>query len=146
MRALLQRVDRAAVHVEAQEVARIGRGLLVFLGCIRGDGEEQAARLADRVARYRVFPDEERKTNLDVQQAHGSVLVVPQFTLAADTRKGNRPSFSTALAPEQATGLVRAFVAQLREQGLVVAEGVFGAEMLVELTNHGPATYLLEVV
>ena len=145
MKALLQRVDRAAVHVEAQEVARIGRGLLIFLGCSRGDGEEEAERLADRVARYRVFPDEEGKTNLNVSQAHGAVLVVPQFTLAADTRKGNRPSFSTALAPEQATGLVRAFIARLREQGLVVAEGVFGAEMLVELTNHGPATYLIEV-
>lgn len=146
MRALLQRVDRAAVHVEGQEVARIGVGLLVFLGCARADTELIATKLAARVARYRVFPDAEGKTNLDVSQARGSVLLVPQFTLAADTRKGNRPSFSTALAPEQAMGIVAAFVTALREQGLVVAEGVFGAEMLVELTNHGPATYLLELV
>lgn len=146
MRALLQRVDRAAVHVEGQEVARIGVGLLVFLGCARADTESIASKLAARVARYRVFPDAEGKTNLDVGQVGGSVLLVPQFTLAADTSKGNRPSFSTALAPEQAKSIVASFVAALREQSLVVAEGVFGAEMLVELTNHGPATYLLELV
>ena len=146
MRALLQRVDRAAVRVGGQEVARIGVGLLVFLGCARADTEQIASKLAARVARYRVFPDADGKTNLDVSQARGSVLLVPQFTLAADTRKGNRPSFSTALAPEQAVDIVKTFVAALRDQGLVVAEGVFGAEMLVELTNHGPATYLLELV
>jgi D-tyrosyl-tRNA(Tyr) deacylase len=146
MRALLQRVDRAAVRVEGQEVARIGVGLLVFLGCARADTVPIAQQLAARVARYRVFPDAEGKTNLDVAQAGGAVLLIPQFTLAADTKKGNRPSFSTALAPEQAIEIVSAFVASLREQGLVVAEGVFGAEMLVELTNHGPATYLLELV
>ena len=146
MKALLQRVDRAAVHVEGQEVGRIGIGLLVFLGCAKGDGESEAERLAARVARYRVFPDDEGKTNLNVREARGSVLVVPQFTLAADTRKGNRPSFSSTLPPEQAQGLVEIFVRVLRELDLVVAEGVFGAEMLVELTNHGPATYLLEVV
>lgn len=146
MRALLQRVDRAAVHVDGLEVARIGVGLLVFLGCARADTPLIAAQLAARTARYRVFPDPEGKTNLDVSQAGGAVLLVPQFTLAADTRKGNRPSFSTALAPEQAEEVVATFVAALREQGLVVAEGVFGAEMLVELTNHGPATYLLELV
>jgi D-aminoacyl-tRNA deacylase len=146
LRALLQRVDRAVVRVEGQELARIGVGLLVFLGCARADTVAIAAKLAARVARYRVFPDSEGKTNLDVSQAGGSLLLVPQFTLAADTRKGNRPSFSTALAPEQAIDIVSTFVAALREQDLVVAEGVFGAEMLVELTNHGPATYLLELV
>ena len=145
MRALLQRVDRAAVHVDGQEVARIGKGLLVFLGCAKADGEPEAERLAQRVARYRVFPDEEGKTNWNVHQAHGSVLVVPQFTLAADTKKGNRPSFSSTLPPEQAEGLVGVFVRRLRDLDLLVSEGVFGAEMLVELTNHGPATYLLEV-
>lgn len=145
MKALLQRVDRAAVHVEGQEVGRIGIGLLVFLGCAKGDGAAEAERLAARVARYRVFPDDEGKTNLNVREARGSVLVVPQFTLAADTRKGNRPSFSSTLPPEQAQELVKVFVRVLRELDLVVAEGVFGAEMLVELTNHGPATYLLEV-
>lgn len=145
MKALLQRVDRAAVHVEGQEVGRIGIGLLVFLGCAKGDGAAEAERLAARVARYRVFPDDEGKTNLNVREARGSVLVVPQFTLAADTRKGNRPSFSSTLPPEQAQELVKGFVRVLRELDLVVAEGVFGAEMLVELTNHGPATYLLEV-
>lgn len=123
----------------------MGTGLLVFLGCAKGDQQELAERLAGRVARYRVFADEEGKTNLDVRDARGEVLVIPQFTLAADTRKGNRPSFSSALAPEQARELVGVFVRTLRELDLVVAEGVFGAEMLVELTNHGPATYLLEV-
>lgn len=146
MRALLQRVDRAAVHVDGQEVARIGKGLLVFLGCAKADGEAEAERLAARVARYRVFPDDEGKTNLNVREARGSVLVVPQFTLAADTKKGNRPSFSSTLPPGQAQGLVEVFVRALRDTDLVVAEGVFGAEMSVELTNHGPATYLLEVV
>lgn len=146
MRALLQRVDRATVRVDGQEVARIGAGLLVFLGCAREDSAAIASQLAARVTRYRVFPDADGKTNLDVRQARGAVLLVPQFTLAADTRKGNRPSFSTAMAPEQARDIVRAFVATLREHDLVVAEGVFGAEMLVELTNHGPATYLLELV
>lgn len=145
MKALLQRVDRAAVHVEGQEVGRIGTGLLVFLGCAKGDGEAEAKRLAERVARYRVFPDDAGKANLNVREALGSVLVVPQFTLAAETRKGNRPSFSHALPPEQAQVLVKLFAQVLRELGLLVAEGVFGAEMLVELTNHGPATYLLEV-
>ncbi|MCH2101074.1 MAG: D-aminoacyl-tRNA deacylase [Planctomycetes bacterium] len=145
MRALLQRVDRAAVHVDGAEVARIGSGLLVLIGCVKDDGESKAKRLAERVARYRVFPDDEGKANLDVREARGSVLVVPQFTLAADTQKGNRPSFSTALAPKQSYRLVEIFVHTLRNLDLVVAEGVFGAEMLVDLTNHGPATYLLEV-
>ena len=107
--------------------------------------EAEAKRLAERVARYRVFPDDAGKANLNVREALGSVLVVPQFTLAAETRKGNRPSFSHALPPEQARVLVKIFAQVLRELGLLVAEGVFGAEMLVELTNHGPATYLLEV-
>lgn len=146
MKALLQRVDRASVHVDGQEVARIGTGLLVFLGCAKADGEAQARALAARVARYRVFPDDEGRTNLSVREARGAVLVVPQFTLAADTRKGNRPSFSSALAPEQAQGLVAIFVDELRKHELTVGEGVFGAEMLVDLRNHGPATYLLELV
>lgn len=145
MKALLQRVDRASVGVAGQEVARIGSGLLVFLGCERDDDVPRARQLADRVARYRVFPDEQGRSNLDIRQADGEVLVVPQFTLAADTRKGNRPSFSSALAPEQAQGLVVEFCARLRGAGIHVAEGVFGAEMLVELLNHGPATYLLAV-
>lgn len=146
MKALLQRVDRASVRVDGQEVARIGTGLLVFLGCAKADGEAQARALAARVARYRVFPDDEGRTNLSVREARGAVLVVPQFTLAAETRKGNRPSFSSALAPEQAQGLVGIFVDELRKHELTVGEGVFGAEMLVDLTNHGPATYLLELV
>lgn len=145
MRALLQRVDRASVRVAGREVGRIGEGLLVFLGCQRGDGAAQAERMAGRIARYRIFPDGEGRSNLAVGDLGGAVLLVPQFTLAADTAKGNRPSFTPALAPEEAEPLLAAVARGLRERGLTVAEGVFGAEMLVELVNHGPASYVLEV-
>lgn len=145
MRALLQRVDRARVTVAGEEVGAIGRGLLVFLAACRGDGLRQARRLAARVASYRVFPDAAGRTNLDLRQVGGAALVVSQFTLAADTRKGTRPSFSTALEPEAARELLGVFCGELRGLGVPVAEGRFGAEMVVELVNHGPATYLLEV-
>ncbi len=146
MKALLQRVSRAAVRVDGLEVARIGEGLLVLVGCSRDDGSKQAGQLAAKIARYRVFADDEGKTNLSLVDISGEILVVPQFTLAAETKKGNRPSFSRALAPEQANELVAGLCSALREKGLSVSEGVFGAEMSVELVNQGPATYLLEVV
>jgi D-aminoacyl-tRNA deacylase len=145
MRALLQRVDRASVQVEGQQVARIERGLLVFLGCGKGDSTDLACRLAAKVARYRLFPDHSGRSNLSVGQVDGAILLVPQFTLVADTNKGNRPSFDPAAPPLQAEELVMAFSAQLQALHLPVQLGVFGAEMLVELVNHGPATYLLEL-
>ncbi len=145
MKALLQRVDRASVSVEGKNVAQIGAGLLVFLGCSKGDHEGLVTRMAERIGRYRVFPDETGRSNLSVFDTKGSVLLVPQFTLAADTKKGNRPSFDPALAPKQAEELVELVAVALRKQNIPVETGVFQAEMFVELVNHGPATYLLEV-
>jgi D-aminoacyl-tRNA deacylase len=145
VRALLQRVDRARVQVGAAEVASIGLGVLVFLGCAKGDGHDLARRLARKVARYRLFPDQTGRSNLSVRQVDGAILLVPQFTLAADTNKGNRPSFDPAMPPEQAEKLVKSFAEQLLCEGVSVHQGLFGAEMLVELVNHGPATYLLEL-
>lgn len=145
MRALLQRVDRASVTVDGEVVAQIGAGLLVFLGCSKGDHAGLVERMAQRISAYRVFPDETGRSNLSVFDTKGSILLVPQFTLAADTKKGNRPSFDPALAPKQAEELVEAVAASLREKNIPVNSGVFQAEMFVELVNHGPATYLLEV-
>lgn len=146
MRALLQRVTRAEVRVDGCPVGAIRRGLLVFVGCRKGDRAAEAERLAVRVAGYRVFEDSAGRTNLDVSQAQGEVLVVSQFTLAASTRKGRRPSFDPALVPEAARGLVDRFCAALEKAtGRRVARGVFGASMEVELVNAGPATFLLEV-
>ncbi|MBC8327163.1 MAG: D-tyrosyl-tRNA(Tyr) deacylase [Planctomycetes bacterium] len=145
MIALLQRVGRAEVRVAGSPRGRIGPGVLVFLGCRRGDGSAEAERMGRRIAGYRVFPDGDGKTNLDLTQVGGEVLVVSQFTLAADTRKGRRPSFDTALEPAAARVLVEEVCQALRGHGLKVEQGVFGAEMEVELLNLGPASYLLEV-
>ena len=147
MKALLQRVSRASVVVDGETTGAIGTGLLVFLGCAEGDGLAQMEKMVDRVASYRIFPDSEGRSNLDVRQAGGEVLVVSQFTLAADTRKGRRPSFDGALDPVAAKDLIHRFCARMRaESRLEVEEGVFGAFMKVEIHNEGPATYLLEVV
>ena len=145
MIALLQRVARAEVRVEGRARGQIGPGILVFLGCKRGDGEPEAATMARRIAGYRVFPDDQGKTNLDLTQVGGEVLLVSQFTLAADTRKGRRPSFDTALEPGLARELVDRVVEGLASRGQRVEQGVFGAQMEVELVNQGPASYLLEV-
>lgn len=144
MKALLQRVSWARVRVQGQVVGEIGPGILVLLGCARGDDAATARALAQRVARYRLFADESGKTNRSLLDVAGAALVVSQFTLAADTRKGLRPSFDPALPPPEAAALVAEFVAALAAQGVMVAEGRFGAEMAVELCNQGPATYLLE--
>ncbi|HEX9794708.1 MAG TPA: D-aminoacyl-tRNA deacylase [Planctomycetota bacterium] len=145
MKALLQRVDWARVKVDDRIVGEIGCGLLVLLGCEKGDTAADGVRLADRLAGYRVFEDAAERTNCSVRDVAGAVLVVSQFTLAADTRKGTRPSFSSALEPESARERVAEVVAALRESGLEVAEGEFGAAMVVELANRGPASYLLQV-
>lgn len=145
MRALLQRVSRASVTVEGQIVAQIEAGLVVFLGCSKGDHGGLVQRMAERIGRYRVFPDQTGRSNLSVFDTKGSILLVPQFTLAADTKKGNRPSFDPALAPKQAEVLVEGVASALRGMKIPVETGVFQAEMFVDLVNHGPATYLLEV-
>lgn len=143
MKALVQRVASAAVRVGGQPRGSIEGGLLVYLGCEAGDGAAQALRLADRVSKLRIFADSAGASNLDLTAAGGAILLVSQFTLAADLRKGNRPSFSRALAPAPARELVARFGARLRERGHRVEEGEFGAEMQVTSVNDGPATYLL---
>lgn len=142
---LLQRVDGASVEVEGAEVARIGRGLLVLVGIERGDDEATADRLLERLAGYRVFADDEGRMNLSVAEAGGGLLLVPQFTLAADTAKGQRPGFSRAAPPEQAERLFR-HMAKRAENRLPGAQsGRFGAHMRVSLVNDGPVTFWIRV-
>lgn len=145
MRALLQRVSRAAVSVEGQEIARIGPGLVVLLGVGHGDGEAQVRQMADKVLNLRIFADAEGKSNLSALDVGADVLVVSQFTLYADTRKGRRPSFVDAAPPEVAAPLVDSFAELVRRAGLRVGTGQFGAHMLVEIYNDGPVTIWLEV-
>ncbi|RUO39010.1 D-tyrosyl-tRNA(Tyr) deacylase [Pseudidiomarina aestuarii] len=145
MKALLQRVTHAKVTVEDQTVGEIQHGLLVFLGVELNDTEAQAKKLAQRVLGYRMFADSDDKTNLSVSDIQGEILVVSQFTLAADTNSGRRPSFSTAAPPAQAQALYDFFVDQLRSSSLTIATGQFGGAMQVSLTNDGPMTFLLTV-
>lgn len=144
MRAVIQRVSRAAVLVEAAVVGAIGPGLLVLLGVGQEDGPAEARLLADKIAHLRVFNDVEGKFNLSVLDVGGSVLVVSQFTLFADTRTGRRPSFISAGTPEIAAPLVERFMEEVRALGLTVAGGKFGAHMQVELVNDGPVTIVLD--
>jgi len=144
VKAVVQRVERAAVRVDGEEVARIDAGMLVLLGVMRGDGPRQAEELAERVARFRFFRDEEGRMNLSALDVGGEALVVSQFTLAADGRKGRRPSFDRAAPPAEAEALYEHFVRRLRELGLACGTGRFGAMMSVELVNDGPVTFVLE--
>lgn len=144
MRAILQRVSKASVTVEGQVISSIGPGLLILLGVGHGDGEEQAAFLADKVANLRIFEDEAGKTNLSILDVKGEAIVVSQFTLYADTRKGRRPSFTDAALPGVAAPLVERFVELLRAQGVSTQTGQFGAHMQVEIHNNGPVTIWLE--
>lgn len=144
MRALIQRVSRAQVQIEGDTVGAIDQGLLVFLAVQRDDTEALADRLLEKVLNYRVFGDAEDKMNLNVQQVEGGLLLVSQFTLAADTRKGLRPSFSSAGAPKQAENLYDYFVSQAKLRYSQVACGRFAADMQVELVNDGPVTFMLE--
>lgn len=144
MIALLQRVSRADVVVAGAVIAQIGRGLLVLVGVARGDSDEEAARLAERVLSYRVFPDSAGKMNLSVRDVGGSVLLVPQFTLAADTSGGLRASFSSAAPPEVGAALFERFATYVRASGVPLGCGRFGADMQVSLTNDGPVTFWLE--
>jgi D-tyrosyl-tRNA(Tyr) deacylase len=144
MRAVVQRVSRAEVRVDGRPTGRIGGGLLVLVGVAAGDGEEDARGLADKVAALRIFEDADGKMNRSVSDEAGGVLVVSQFTLLGDVRKGNRPSFTGAAPPEAAEALYRRFCELLRERGLPVETGVFRAHMEVELVNDGPVTILLD--
>lgn len=144
MRALLQRVREASVTVEGERIAKIGPGLLVLVCAMQGDSEAEAERLAARIARLRIFADDAGKMNRALGDVGGAALVVSQFTLAADTRRGNRPGFSAAAAPEQGRALYRHFAKALSGLGLPVACGRFGADMQVALVNDGPVTIWLD--
>ena len=142
---LLQRVTHASVEVEGAIVGEIGAGILLLLGVERGDSEREAERLAERVATYRIFDDSAGRMNVSLADAGGALLVISQFTLAAETRKGTRPGFSTAAMPADGERLYECFVAAARRRLREVATGRFGARMQVSLTNDGPVTFWLEV-
>jgi D-tyrosyl-tRNA(Tyr) deacylase len=144
MIALMQRVSQASVSVAGQCVASIGPGLLVLIGVRPADDAASAERLLDRLLKYRVFSDEAGKMNLNLEQAKGQLLLVPQFTLAADTHKGLRPSFSSAAPPEQGKRLYEHLVGTAQGRLGKVGSGVFGADMAVSLVNDGPVTFWLE--
>src|SRR5215471_14272476 len=143
MIALIQRVSEAEVQVGGERVGAIGRGVLALIGVQRGDSAEAGARLLERVLSYRMFPDAEGRMNLSVREIGGGVLLVPQFTLAADTGKGTRAGFSSAAAPEEAQRLFADLLARARSAYAPVSAGVFGAHMQVSLVNDGPVTFLL---
>ena len=141
---LFQRVSSASVCVDGTVIGEIGRGLLVLVAVHRDDEERDIARLAERLLSYRVFPDAENRMNLSIQDISGGLLLVPQFTLTADTRKGTRASFTKAAAPEIASDYFDRLVATCRESLKTVASGRFGSDMQVSLTNDGPVTFWLE--
>ena len=145
MIALLQRVTSANVKIGVKPVGVINAGMVIFLGVERGDSELEAMLLAERVINYRIFADGEGKMNLSVKDVKGQILAVPQFTLAADTRNGTRPGFSTAAGPDNAERLFDKFVAKLEEWTPRVATGVFGEDMQVSLVNDGPVTFWLQI-
>ena len=143
MKVLLQRVSRAAVEVGGATTGKIGHGLLVFVGVEQADGQAQADWLVDKTLGLRIFPDEEKAMNRSLLDVGGEILIVSQFTLAADTAKGKRPGFSTAAQPELAETLYNYFVQQVAQQ-MPVQTGEFGADMQVSLVNDGPVTFMLE--
>ncbi len=145
MIALIQRVTHANVDVAGETVGKIDAGLLVLLGVEKGDDEKKCKRLAERVLAYRMFSDADDKMNLNVQQVSGSLLVVSQFTLAAETKKGNRPGFSNGADPSEAESLYKLFNENCRNMGTDVETGIFAADMQVSSTNDGPVTFWLQV-
>lgn len=145
MIALIQRALNASVTVAGETIGKIGPGLVILLGVEKGDDEQKAQRLCERVLGYRIFGDEQGKMNLNVQQAGGSVLVVSQFTLAADTQKGMRPSFSGGAEPAEAERLYEYFIDCCRQKNITTETGQFAADMQVALVNDGPVTFWLQV-
>ena len=144
MRAVIQRVSEASVTVDGQHIGRIGRGLAVFLGIAANDAETDADYLVEKIVGLRIFPDEEGKFDRSIQDVNGSILVVSQFTLYGDCRKGRRPSFSAAAGPDQALPLYKYFVTTLRTKAIPVATGRFQAMMAVHLINDGPVTLIID--
>ncbi len=144
MRLVIQRVLRAGVSVDGREVASIGHGALVFVAVARGDTREDAAYLAGKVVQLRIFDDEQKKLNAPIAKVGGEFLVVSQFTLYGDCRRGNRPSYTEAAPPDEARVLYEEFCGYLRQSGFEVAEGVFREHMVVSLENDGPVTIIME--
>lgn len=144
MRALIQRVSEASVTVDGDVIGQIDTGLLVLICAMQGDTEAEAAHLANKISKLRIFQDEAGKMNRSVADIGGAVLVVSQFTLAADTRRGNRPGFSNAAAPDEGNRLYQVFAQALRDLGLPVETGQFGADMKVRLLNDGPVTVWMD--
>jgi D-tyrosyl-tRNA(Tyr) deacylase len=145
MRAVIQRVSHASVSVEGKEIAKIGQGMLILLGVVQDDTEENLAAMVKKASALRIFRDAEDKMNLSVKDVNGEALVVSQFTLCADTRKGNRPSFIRAAAPESASPMVDEFVRRFNEAGIPTQQGQFGGDMKVSLLNDGPVTIILDL-
>ncbi|MFC3152367.1 D-aminoacyl-tRNA deacylase [Litoribrevibacter euphylliae] len=145
MKGLIQRVSKASVTVEGEITGAIDQGVLLLLGVEKDDDQQTAEKLLKKVLSYRIFSDEEGKMNLNLEQIGGGLLVVSQFTLVADTKKGTRPGFSKGASPEQGESLYNYFVEQAQKQHSIVETGRFGADMKVELLNDGPVTFLLEV-
>ena len=145
MRALIQRVTSASVKVDEKIVGKIGNGFLLFLGVYEEDTEEKIEKLTKKIVNLRIFNDENDKMNLSIKEVKGEILLISQFTLCADTRKGNRPSFVSAKNPKDANVIYEKTIESIRSEGIIVEKGIFGADMKVELLNDGPVTILLDV-
>ena len=144
MRAVIQRVSEAKVTADDRETARMGRGLLVLLAAGQGDGEKEVDWMAEKIVNLRIFPDDQDRMNRSLLDSGGEMIVVSQFTLYGDCRKGRRPSFVHALAPEEAENLCELFIQKIRSKGITCGTGIFGAHMLVSLVNDGPVTLLVD--
>jgi len=142
---LIQRVSEANVAVAGEVIGEIGKGMLVLLGVEKEDGDAEIEKLANKLCRYRMFSDEDGKMNLNIEQVGGEILVVSQFTLVADTQKGNRPGFSRGATPEHGEAIYKKFVHALKAKGMAVSTGEFGADMQVGLVNDGPVTFHFNV-
>ena len=145
MRALIQRVTSASVKIDGEIVGKIGKGFLIFLGVYEEDTEEKIEKLTKKIVNLRIFNDENDKMNLSIKDVKGEILLISQFTLCADTRKGNRPSFVSAKNPKDANVIYEKTIESIRNEGIIVEKGIFGADMKVELLNDGPVTILLDM-
>ena len=145
MRVLIQRVTSASVKVDGKIVGKIGKGFLVFLGIYEEDTEEKIEKLTKKIINLRIFNDENDKMNLSIKDVKGEILLISQFTLCADTRKGNRPSFVSAKNPKDANKIYEKIIESIRNENIIVEKGIFGADMKVELLNDGPVTILLDI-